>query len=86
MSALTDAEWQAIVERDKPTGYGFWLPEPDMCCICEQPGFYRDAVPYYCAPVLEGHSEGGYKVACPNCYERWERWSSMLLARMAGGV
>lgn len=51
------------------------------CCICERPTVSKLCVPYYCGPVREGCSEGGYSHACERCYARWERWND---AGMAG--
>jgi len=51
-------------------------PEPVDCCICGKDTTDHYAVPYYCGPVREGKSEGGYKAACARCYARWEAWDS----------
>jgi hypothetical protein len=60
-----------------------WPEETVECCMCPQQADHSFAVPYYCGPVLEGHSEGGYKVACAWCYARWEAWSNATLAKLA---
>ena len=52
-----------------------WGDDPVACCMCERETFDHFAVPYYCGPVLDGQSEGGYRVACAGCYRRWSDWS-----------
>lgn len=49
--------------------------EPYECAMCGSIGFHKHAVPWYCGPVLEGQSEGGYKSVCKPCHDRWEAWS-----------
>lgn len=51
-----------------------WPEDPVECCMCGRPTFSHLCVPYYCGPVAEGQSQGGYAVACGPCYGRWERW------------
>jgi len=46
--------------------------EPDECAMCEAIGYHEWAVPWYCGPVAEGHSEGGYKTTCKPCPTRSE--------------
>jgi hypothetical protein len=45
------------------------------CCMCGRPTLSKLCVPYYCGPVREGCSAGGYDHACERCYARWERWN-----------
>lgn len=58
-------------------------PDPADCCMCGKPTFDHWAVPYYCGPVLEGESEGGYRAACEPCYKRWEKWNDKIMAGRA---
>jgi hypothetical protein len=51
------------------------------CCVCDRPTFSKLCVPYYCGPVRQGCSEGGYSHACERCYARWERWNDAGMAR-----
>ena len=51
--------------------------EPDECSMCGNMDFHRHAVPWYCGPVLEGESEGGYKTVCKSCHDRWAVWSEL---------
>ena len=52
--------------------------DPEECNMCGAEGYHSHAVPWYCGPVAEGDSEGGYKTVCPRCYGRWEAWDSSL--------
>lgn len=52
-----------------------WPHEPADCCMCGRPTLSARAVPYYCGPVREGASEGGYSTACDRCADKWERWN-----------
>lgn len=64
-----------------------WPGDPVDCCMCEKPTHSRMCVPYYCGPVLEEQSEGGYKTACEPCYARWEAWSDKhATAKATGGT
>lgn len=54
-----------IGQSDKPQ------PEREL-------GYHSHAVPWYCGPVAEGESEGGYKTVCARCYGRWEAWDASL--------
>lgn len=51
---------------------------PVECAMCESKGDHHHAVPWYCGPVMEGQSEGGYKTVCEPCYDKWERWSDSM--------
>lgn len=33
-------------------------------------------VPWYCGPVMEGCSDGGYRTVCKKCFNKWEAWNS----------
>jgi hypothetical protein len=48
------------------------------CAMCEAVGDWLHCVPYYCGPVAEGCSEGGYRAVCPTCHNRWARWHDSL--------
>lgn len=52
--------------------------EPQECNMCGAVGHHRHAVPWYCGPVLEGGSEGGYKTVCEPCHDRWAKWSDSM--------
>ncbi|MCQ9375148.1 hypothetical protein NMQ14_12890 [Methyloversatilis sp. XJ19-13] len=52
--------------------------DPEDCNMCGALGYHSHAVPWYCGPVAEGESEGGYKTVCARCYCRWEAWDSSL--------
>jgi len=52
--------------------------EPHECAMCGGLGFHAHAVPWYCGPVLEGESEGGYKIVCEPCHDKWAKWSDSL--------
>ena len=52
--------------------------EEDECSMCGGLGFHRHAVPWYCGPVLEGQSEGGYKTVCEPCHDRWTAWTETV--------
>jgi hypothetical protein len=49
------------------------------CAMCDAVGDWVDAVPYYCGPVAEGMSEGGYRCVCKPCHDRWARWNDSLM-------
>lgn len=51
---------------------------PIECAMCGREGDHHHAVPWYCGPVLEGESDGGYKTVCEPCYARWEAWSDSM--------
>lgn len=53
------------------------------CCMCGRATFSKLCVPYYCGPVRDGCSEGGYAHACERCYARWERWNDGIVAPVA---
>ena len=57
--------------------YRLW-DEPEECNMCDSVGFHTHAVPWYCGPVQEGKSEGGYKVVCKPCHDKWELWNTSL--------
>jgi len=42
------------------------------CAMCGISGIHSLAVPWYCGPVAEGESEGGYKDVCRPCFSKWE--------------
>lgn len=46
-------------------------PVVQDCGMCNTRGQFSHVVPYYCEPVPEGHSEGGYKFVCERCYLKW---------------
>ncbi len=48
------------------------------CAMCDEPTRHRYAVPWYCGPVAEGESEGGYKCVCKPCHDRWAAWNDSL--------
>lgn len=50
------------------------------CAMCGKEGFHRHAVPWYCGPVREGCSEGGYKTVCRRCHDRWAVWNDKVPA------
>lgn len=52
--------------------------EQEECNMCGALGYHHKCVPWYCGPVAEGDSEGGYKSVCNSCYTRWERWNDSL--------
>lgn len=52
--------------------------DPDPCNMCNAMGYHTHAVPWYCGPVAQGDSEGGYKSVCARCYGRWEAWDASL--------
>lgn len=52
--------------------------DPDECNMCGGLGYHSHAVPWYCGPVAEGESQGGYKAVCRRCYGRWEAWDASL--------
>ena len=62
-----------------------WPDDPCECCMCDKLTFSDKAVPYYCGPVREGQSEGGYKTACDDCYAKWERWNDSFPAEQPQG-
>ncbi|OTP79437.1 hypothetical protein [Caballeronia sordidicola] len=49
------------------------------CAMCDAIGDWVYAVPYYCGPVAEGMSEGGYRCVCKPCHDRWARWNDSLM-------
>lgn len=53
-------------------------PLPIDCAMCPAVGDWLHCVPYYCGPVAEGCSEGGYRAVCQSCYKRWSRWNDSL--------
>ena len=53
---------------------------PIECGVCNALGFHRHCVPWYCEPVLEGHSEGGYRTVCKPCHDKWAAWSEQQIA------
>ena len=53
-------------------------PDAIECAMCPAVGDFRHAVPYYCGPVREGQSDGGYRCVCKPCYDRWEKWNDSL--------
>lgn len=57
--------------------------QPIECAMCEAVGLFDCAVPYYCGPVLEGQSQGGYRCVCRPCYRRWEAWSERITRERA---
>ncbi len=52
--------------------------DPDECNVCGALGIHSHAVPWYCGPVAEGESKGGYKVVCQACHDRWAAWDASL--------
>lgn len=46
--------------------------------MCGAVGFHEHAVPWYCGPVAEGESEGGYKTVCKGCHDKWAEWDDSL--------
>ena len=42
------------------------------CAMCGVLSSSNKAVPFYCEPVREGESKGGYASVCDGCYEEWE--------------
>lgn len=52
--------------------------EPTECNMCGAVGFHAHAVPWYCGPVAEGESEGGYKTVCKGCHDKWAKWDDSL--------
>lgn len=52
--------------------------EPEECNMCGALGYLAHAVPWYCGPVAEGESEGGYKSVCKVCHDRWAAWDDSL--------
>lgn len=52
--------------------------DPDECNMCGALGYHTNAVPWYCGPVAEGESEGGYKCVCKPCHDRWAAWDDSL--------
>lgn len=54
--------------------------EPDECSMCHAVDFHTHAVPWYCGPVREGQSEGGYKTVCRACHDRWAAWNDSVSA------
>lgn len=52
--------------------------EPLECAMCGALGHWRHAVPWYCGPVAEGDSEGGYNTTCEPCHDRWAAWNDAL--------
>jgi hypothetical protein len=61
-------------------------PDPIECAMCEAVGDFSCAVPYYCGPVLEGQSEGGYRCVCGPCYARWLAWSNRITEERAASA
>lgn len=55
-----------------------WPPDPIECAMCSAFGDWTWCVPYYCGPVAEGCSEGGYRSVCKKCHDRWARWNDSL--------
>lgn len=52
--------------------------DPLDCAMCGKEGWWRSAVPWYCGPVMEGQSEGGYKTVCRRCHDRWAAWNDNM--------
>ncbi len=52
--------------------------EPIDCAMCLKPTWDHFAVPWYCGPVREGESDGGYKATCKPCHDRWAAWNDSL--------
>ena len=50
--------------------------QPVECGMCGAEGFHDHCVPWYCGPVLEGESEGGYRTVCKLCHNKWEDWAN----------
>jgi len=42
------------------------------CAMCGKESNDKKAVPFYCEPVSEGESDGGYASVCDPCYDVWE--------------
>ncbi len=55
-----------------------WPPEPEPCPMCGVLGRWTWAVAWYCGPVQDGASEGGYKAVCKWCHDRWAAWDDSL--------
>jgi hypothetical protein len=55
-----------------------WDGAPDECNMCGALGRHRHGVPWYCGPVMEGESEGGYKCVCRPCHDRWAAWNDSM--------
>lgn len=51
---------------------------PVECAMCGREGNHTHAVPWYCGPVMEGASDGGYKTVCESCCARWAAWSDSM--------
>ncbi|MDR6381778.1 hypothetical protein [Paraburkholderia caribensis] len=68
-------------DRHYPEGVHVHIMTPPAqidCAMCDAVGDWLHCVPYYCGPVAEGCSEGGYRAVCPSCHERWSRWNDSL--------
>ena len=48
------------------------------CNMCGVVGRHHNSVPWYCGPVMEGDSEGGYKGVCQPCHDRWAAWNDSM--------
>ena len=51
---------------------------PIECGKCGIEDFHNYCVPWYCGPVLEGESEGGYRTVCKSCHDKWAKWSDKI--------
>ena len=55
-----------------------WDFDAVECAMCGESTRHHYAVPWYCGPVAEGASDGGYKCVCKPCHDRWAAWDSSL--------
>lgn len=70
MQLRTDGPAITVVRLD--------APEPWPCPMCGKLDEHHWAVPWYCGPVLDGESEGGYKACCRPCHDRWAKWNDAM--------
>lgn len=71
-------EAKGPTRRDGPVVVVHLWQEPEECNMCGTLGNHKHAVPWYCGPVPQGESEGGYKAVCERCHDKWSAWDSSL--------
>ena len=49
------------------------------CGMCGIEGFHDYCVPWYCGPVRDGESEGGYRTVCKSCHDKWAEWDNQKI-------
>ena len=80
---MNDREYYRDAEGRAWLTVHLWDFDSVECAMCRVVTRHRFAVPWYCGPVAEGDSEGGYKCVCELCHDRWAAWNEPILAARA---